>query len=141
MLLKDNNGVMDVSQLADESEQNVDNLLPLIESCKILGLATVKNGQIHLTKDGNELNIKNFSQVLSKKLASVEPFKSSIAIVGRSVRGLTTEALASNLLKSGIMIHGDSKMNEALLKSMLLKWAVRTNMLTYTEEDDTWKIV
>ena len=131
---------MDVSELADESEQNVDSLLPLIEACRMLNLVAVEDGEIKLTKEGDRMDMSNFTDILAKRLAMVEPFKSSIAILSARGDEISTEDLARALMEKGIMLHGDFRMGSVLLKSMMLKWAVRTGIASYDEVSDSWKL-
>ncbi len=140
MLVKESGGTMDVSKLADESEQNVDSLLPLIEACKMLGLVTVEAGEIRLTPEGEKMDMKNFTDMIAKKLSGIEPFKSALGILSVRKGGLSTEELAHELQIKGIMLHGDFKMNSALLRSMLLKWAVRTRLVVYSDSSDLWEL-
>jgi NitT/TauT family transport system ATP-binding protein len=140
ILIKENGGSIEVSKLADESEQNVDNLLPLIEASKMLGLVNVDEGEIKLTPEGKRMDMHNFLEILSKKIKGIEPFKSSLEMLANSNGTASTDELTHALLANGIMLHGDFKMNKVLLKSMLLKWAVRTNLLEYKEDEDAWTL-
>ncbi len=140
LIIKEAGGSISISQLDDESELDIDSLLPLVEACKMLGLATVADGIITLTSEGQQLSMKNFADMVSKRLASIEPFSSAISVLRASNRALQTSELASLLLSRGIMLHGDFETGRLLLKSMLLKWAVRTELLDYNAEADSWSL-
>ena len=54
-MLKQRGGSMSMSELAEESEEDIDDLLPLIDACKLLGLATIRKSTLQLTDKGRKL--------------------------------------------------------------------------------------
>ena len=51
-ILKKNGGALSLAKLADESEEEIDKLLPLLDAGELLGLCKVKNGVARLTEEG-----------------------------------------------------------------------------------------
>ena len=52
-LLHDHGGRDDLYRLADELSMDVDDLLPIVEACTMLGLATLKEGDVEITPEGS----------------------------------------------------------------------------------------
>jgi NitT/TauT family transport system ATP-binding protein len=51
-LLHDRGGKDDLYKLADELAMDVDDLLPIVESCVMLGFTTLKEGDVEITPEG-----------------------------------------------------------------------------------------
>jgi len=51
-LLHDHGGRDDLYRLADELSMDVDDLLPIVEACNMLGFATLKEGDVEITPEG-----------------------------------------------------------------------------------------
>ena len=135
-IVKQNNGHIGISKLAEEAEEDIDDLLPLIEACKLLGFAEVDETEVKLTDKGSKLTFSNFSKLISEGLIDIEPFKSSVKIMdGRKV---STRELFGTLRSRGIMLHSDEPMNDILLKKLLIRWGVRSKLLNYDQEKDLW---
>ncbi len=136
-LVKQNNGHMEMSELAEESEEDIDDLLPLIEACKLLGFVNVDESELRLTEKGAQLTFSNFSKSIKAGLVNVEPFKSTVKILGN--KEIPSQELFSKLKSRSIVVHGEELTNEALLKKLLIRWGVRAGLLRYNVEEDTWK--
>ncbi|MGC8647559.1 MAG: AAA-associated domain-containing protein, partial [Candidatus Micrarchaeia archaeon] len=137
-VVKDNGNSLSISKLSEEAEEEIDKLLPLIDACEMLGLCTVENGMVKLTKTGIDLNMKNSSQIISKALSGIEPFRSiKEALAGKA---LTTSALASILKSKNIVLFADDTVNIEMLRNLLIKWGVRTKMLSYDRDEDKWSL-
>ncbi len=131
-ILKDNGGSMELSKLAEEAEEEIDKLLPLIDAAEMLGLCIVQNGTIVLSPSGKSLTMHNSSQIIGKALSSIEPFKT---VLERLANGsASTHELAEILKSKGIVLYNEDMTNESMLSSMLMKWGVRTKLLSYTKE-------
>jgi hypothetical protein len=139
-LTKDNGNAIEISRLATETRKGIDVLLPLIDACRILGLCTVKGGSMKLTASGLRLTAGNMRAILSKRLADIEPFKRSFAVIGSHKR-LTTVRLSELLGRDGIILYSEKATNVELLKGLLLKWAVRLNLSSYNPKTDEWSLV
>jgi NitT/TauT family transport system ATP-binding protein len=138
-MIKDNKNSIEVSKLAEQANNEIDELFPLIDACVILELCTVKNGVVRLTKSGMNMAKHNTREVLSKALNKVEPFKSAISVMAKEKR-ISTKELASELYRKGILFNTDEITNIELLKSLLFKWGVANNLFSYNNDSDTWSI-
>ncbi|MCL4365517.1 MAG: AAA-associated domain-containing protein [Candidatus Marsarchaeota archaeon] len=135
-LIKQHKGRMEISELAEESEEDVDDLLPLIEACKMLKFVTVEDSVLRLTEKGARLTFSNFSKSIKEGLDDVEPFKSTLKIVNE--RQITSAELFSKLRSRGIMFHGDEAANDIMLKRLLIRWGVRSKLIEYDPQNDVW---
>ncbi len=138
-LAKDNGNSIVLSKVAEETKKGIDVLLPLVDACRMLGLCSVSEGSIHLTEYGVNLTAGNMRNELSRQLAKTEPFKHVLEIVGLQKR-ITTGKLADLLSGAGITLYTEKSVDAELLKTLLLKWAVRLRMLSYDTNTDTWSI-
>jgi hypothetical protein len=135
-IVKDNGGSLSLSRLAEESEGEIDKLLPLIDAAEMLGLCTVENGVITITQVGRSLTMHNSSKIIGNALKEIEPFKT---VLERLAQGeATTHDLAELLKGKGITLHGDEITNESMLSNMLLKWGVRTKLIIY--DNEKWQL-
>ncbi|MDE1851551.1 MAG: AAA-associated domain-containing protein [Candidatus Micrarchaeota archaeon] len=137
-LIKQNNGEISISALAEESEEDIDDLLPLIDACKLLGFAVVDSSTIRLTKEGGSLTVSNASKAIREKLPSIEPFKSTVAILKKNY--VTSRELFDLLHAKGIVLHGDKSTNDEQLKKLLLRWGVRSKLIEYDANKDEWRL-
>ena len=136
-IIKDNKGSIEVSKLAEETNDEIDDLFPLIDTCVLLKLCTVKAGVIKLTKSGVNLATHNTREVFAKALHKVEPFSTAIAAIKKG-KMTDTQNLSRALYKKGIMYNSDEMTNTELLKNLLLKWGVRNKLLSYNYDTDMW---
>lgn len=135
-IIKQNKGHIEISKLAEEAEEDIDDLLPLIEACKLLGFAVVHESEVKLTEKGAKLTFSNFSKLINESLMEVEPFKSTIRIIDD--KEINTQELFSTLKSRGIVLHGEDSVNEMMLKKLLMRWGVRAKLISYNQEDDLW---
>ncbi len=138
-IIKDNNNTIDVSKLAEETNDEIDDLFPLIDTCVLLRLCTVDQGAVKLTKSGKNLATHNTRQVFAKALNKVEPFKTAMMVIKKE-KELSTQDLARALYKKGILYNSDEITNTELLKNLLLKWGVGNKLLTYNNDSDMWSL-
>jgi len=137
-ILKKNGGALSLAKLADESEEEIDKLLPLLDAGELLGLCKVKNGVARLTEEGKKLKLSNITSMLSKKLKEIEPFNSVIDILSK--KSLNTEEIAEELKSRDIILNADDITNIELLRNLLIRWGVRTKLLAYNKDLDSWSI-
>ena len=135
-IIKDSGGKIAVSSLSKETNDDIDDLFPLLDTCSILGLCTISKGTVKLTKSGSELASYNTRELFARALQKVEPFRSTLTLIDKSK--LSTPELASSLSKKRISFHGDAITNRELLKSLLLKWGVINHLLSYDPDTDLW---
>lgn len=136
-IIKDNKGSIDMSELAQETNDEIDDLFPLIDTCVLLKLCTVKEGAVKLTKSGSNLATHNTREVFAKALNKVEPFKSAMAVITKN-KEISTQDLAQALYKKGILYNSDEITNTELLKNLLLKWGVRNKLFSFNNDSDVW---
>jgi len=137
-IMKENGGALSLAKLADESEEEIDKLLPLLDAGELLGLCEVKNGIAKLTEEGKKLKLSNITSMLSKKLKEIEPFNSIIDILSK--KSLNTEEIAEELKSRNIILNADDTTNVEILRNLLIKWGVRTKLLAYNKDSDSWSI-
>ncbi len=137
-IIKDNGGKISISKLAEESEEDVDDLLPLLEACKLLGFITIARSDIKLTPKGGKLVAGASRKIIRESLLSIEPFKGTIKALSKGSR--TTNELFEYLKENGIFPKEGDHSSETLLNT-LLSWGVRSKLLSYNEENETWILV
>jgi NitT/TauT family transport system ATP-binding protein len=135
-IIKENGNRMDLAKLAEESEIDIDSLLPLIEACDMLGFTKTKDSRITLTKEGESITVRNRSKIIKAKLEAIEPFKSTAEILSK--KEMSSEELFDSLGTMGFVFHGEKQRNHEILKGLLVDWGVRTKLLRYDPENDTW---
>jgi NitT/TauT family transport system ATP-binding protein len=135
-IIRDNSNKIDMSKLAEETNADIDDLFPLVDACSVLGLCTISNGMVKLTARGIELASHNTKELFAQALKKVEPFKSSLEIIGSGK--ISTAHLTERLAKKGIEFHGDNITNTELLKDLLLKWGVTNHLFSYNPSTDRW---
>ncbi|MGC8478321.1 MAG: AAA-associated domain-containing protein [Candidatus Micrarchaeia archaeon] len=139
-LVKDNGDSMGIAELADEAEEEIDDLFPILDACKILGLAKVEDGKVKLTEDGKKLNLKNMQKIIKGPLCEAEPFK-TVLMAAKIEGSVTTEKLADILKENNLAFYSDKLKYMEQLRKLLVKWAVRLKILVYDQENDSWRAV
>ena len=137
LLIRDSNGTISLSELADEAEEEIDDLLPLIDACKMLGFINLNGSDVALTDDGIKLTKGSPYKIIREKLKDVEPFKSTIAALRK--KSMTTEELMKFLGSKRVIVK-DTEDTVAALKELFQHWGVGSKLLRYNEEDDTWSV-
>ena len=137
-IIQENDGKMELTDLAEESEIDVDSLLPLIEACEMLGFTKTGDSKIRLTDEGKSLNMRNTSKIMKGKLIGIEPFKSAITLL--SEKDMSSDELFGSLNSIGFVFHGEKNRNDEILKKLFMTWGVRTKMLRYDPHGDLWSV-
>lgn len=135
-IMKQHKGHMEMSKLAEEAEEHIDDLLPLIEACKLLGFVVVDESELKLTESGSKLTVSNFSKTIHDRLLDVEPFKSALKIINEGE--ISSQELFSDLKRRGIMVHGDDTTNSLMLMKLFTRWGVRGKIMSYNPKTDSW---
>ncbi|MDD5616099.1 MAG: AAA-associated domain-containing protein [Candidatus Methanoperedens sp.] len=76
--VNDSGGIEDAARLAADFDLELDEILPSIDGAELLGFAVVKDGNIELTKNGQELleaGIRERKNIIRDKVAGVELIK------------------------------------------------------------------
>lgn len=137
-LIKENNGEIPISKLAEEAEEDVDDLLPLIEASKLLGFIKMSDSSIKITELGEKLTTSNPYRTIKNSLAEVEPFKMIIKLLSK--KEMTTGEIAASLASKGIVINENPELNEELIGKMLRGWGMRVKLFEYAEDGRVWKL-
>ena len=138
-IVKDNGGSMGIAELADEAEEEIDDLFPILDACKLLKLLEVKDGKVKLAYTLENADARGISKVIKSRLQDIEPFKTvlmALKIEGDSNTGRLVNALQSN----NILLFDDERKSAEALRKMLVKWAVRVKLLVYEQGSDSWKL-
>jgi hypothetical protein len=126
--------VIDASRLADELGANVAVMLPILDTAELLGLVKSEKGNISLTEFGLKFQktTKNKVRLLTDHLAKIEPFKTAAEMAARYGE-VTTSQVARSLAERGIGWHHDPELNESLIRTLLIHWAIYAGLLTYNK--------
>ncbi len=138
-MLKQNGGSIELARLAAETEEQVDDLLPLVEACKMLGFIKINRSVIKITPAGRKVTFANSLKMVRERLVGIEPFKSALKVLDKEGE-MSTEALFANLRSNGVYLHGDKDMNEFLMRKMFLRLGVRSKLLYYDTVRDVWTV-
>ncbi len=136
-IIKANKNIIDVSRLAEETNNDIAELFPLIDACVMLGLCKVKDGTVKLTKTGAIIDNDNKRKIFTKALNKVEPFRSASAIIKHS-KEISTLDLSRKLYKKRILFNSDEITNIELLKGLLFKWGIENKLFSYNSMSDMW---
>ncbi len=132
-IIREEGGSVLLSKLFQESEGGIDDLLPVLNACRMLGLITMDGGYAKLTETG--LAAKDLKPIMRAKLPAFEPFKTAIAMIKDSP-GIPTEELFDKLTKKeDIQLEG---VDIKTLRKTLISWLVRDEIVNYDQDRDTW---
>lgn len=123
---------IDASRLADELGADIAVLLPILDTAELLGLVKADKGAITLTEFGHKFQktSKQKVRLLTDQLAKIEPFKTAIELASR--HGSTSvEEVAEALAGRGITWHHEPEINQELLRTIMIHWAIYAGLLTY----------
>ena len=102
-ILRDAGGVADLADLADDLSLEVDDLLPLVDACLLLGFVSAHDGELRLTEDGRrfaDADIQSskqlFARVALERVPLVRTIRNALA---RADDGALKEAFFSDLLR------------------------------------------
>lgn len=138
-ILRDHSGRLEMSKLAEESDEEIGDLLPIIEIAVLLKLAKTSEETVSLTEDGKKFASRAVQKMLRAKIVEVEPFKSVIAHLGRS-KSATTSELVGLLHRKKLLYRGETNEAAEQLRNVLLHWGMRVKLLSYNLADDTWSM-
>jgi len=123
---------VDVAKLADEFGSDLVTLLPILDTGELLGLVKVSKGDISLTEFGLKFQktSKNKVKLLKDQLAKIEPFKTAIDLAGQKGSASTGE-IAEALWEKDLRWHHTPEINETLIQTLLIHWAIYAGLLSY----------
>lgn len=123
---------VDASRLADEMGANIAVLLPILDTAEMLGLVKSEKGDVSLTDFGLKFQktTKNKVILLADQLVKIEPIKTAVELAARYGE-VSTSRVANALAERGITWHHDPELNQSLLQTILIHWAIYAKLLTY----------
>jgi NitT/TauT family transport system ATP-binding protein len=102
-ILRDDGGSADLADLADDLSLEVDDLLPLVDACLLLGFVTTHDGELHLTEHGlpfADADIQEskqlFAEIATQRVPLVRTIRNALA---RADDGALKKAFFIDLLR------------------------------------------
>lgn len=134
-----NNCKLTVAQLSKMTDNEVDTLLPQVNSAELLKLVRVSEDDIILTALGKSLyhNEEEADKEISKSLLKFEPFKTAHEMSKKEGR-FRTEQLAEKLKKRKLVYDLDKERNENMIKNILFQWGIPFSIIDYYGMNDYW---
>lgn len=125
-------GKVDAPKLADELGADIAVLLPILDAAEMLGLVRSDKGDVHLTDLGLKFQktTKNKLRLLKDRIATIEPFRTTLELASRK-KYVTAGDVADALSDMGLRWHYKPEMNETLIKTLLIHWAIYAGLLQY----------
>src|ERR1700722_19000287 len=125
---------IDASRLAEELAADITVLLPVLDTAEMLGLIKSEKGDISLTEFGKKFQktSKNKVKLLNNLLATIEPFKTAIEMATKQ-GSVSAGEVAEVLSEKGIMWHHEPEVNQSLLTTILIHWAIYAGLLSYNK--------
>ena len=138
-LIKENRGSLSISALSRKVHQNIDELLPMLDACTMLGILKVSDAHVSLTEQGRKLTQANIDSFIAERISGIEPFKSALSILKKEGE-LTTMELSELLKERGIAMYADAEVNAVLLREELFKWTILFKILKRNQKRDSWSV-
>ncbi|MCL4376724.1 AAA-associated domain-containing protein [Candidatus Parvarchaeota archaeon] len=138
-ILKEYNGQISLQELSDEALEQADDLVNVLQACKLLGFIKINNGNIKLNKKIEDKNSHEINLEIKRNLLKIEPFL-EIKRVIRKNKKITTTELFQDLIKKGVITYRNNLSGIEAFKRDLLVIGIRLEILAYEHENDIWKI-
>ncbi len=125
-------GKVDVPKLADELGADIAVLLPILDTAEMLGLVRTEKGDVLLTDLGLKFQktTRNKVRMLRDRVATIEPFRTALELASRK-KAITAQEVADSLAEIGLKWHYKPDLNEALVRTLLIHWAIYADLLGY----------
>jgi len=132
---------IDAPRLADEFGSDIATFLPILDAAEMLGLVKNEEGDISLTEFGRKFQktAKHKVMLLKQTLARIEPFKTSLELAATK-GSFSAHDVAEALSKKGITWHHNREVNETVVHSILLHWAIYGGLLMYSGKTGKYKM-
>ena len=123
---------IELSTLADEFAANIETLLPIVDTGEMLGLVKSEKGKVSLTEFGSKFQktTKHKVRLLRDALSKIEPFKTAVELTTKK-KLFSVREIAEALGSKDQRWHHSPELNEALVKALLIHWAIYAGMLKY----------
>ena len=125
-------GKVDAPRLADEMGADIAVLLPVLDAAEMLGLVRSEKGDVHVTELGLKFQktTKNKIRMLKDRLATIEPFRTALELAAHG-KSVTARQVADSLTEMGLKWHYQPEINESLIRTLLIHWAIYAGLLKY----------
>ena len=125
-------GKDDIPKLADELGADIAVLLPILDTAEMLGLVKVEKGDVHLTEFGLKFQktTKNKLRLLKDRVATIEPFRTALELASKG-KSVTAAQVGESLGDMGLRWHYQPEINESLIRTLLIHWAIYAGLLRY----------
>lgn len=125
-------GKVDVPKLADELGADIAVLLPIIDAAEMLGLVRTEKGDVHLTELGHKFQktTKEKLRMMKDRIAAIEPFRTALELTSKG-KQVTSSHVAESLSEMGLKWHYQPDINESLIRTLLIHWAIYAGLLKY----------
>jgi NitT/TauT family transport system ATP-binding protein len=135
-------GKVDAPKLADEFGADLAVLLPVLDAAEMLGLVRSEKGDVHLTELGLKFQktTKNKLRTLRDRIATIEPFRTALEVASKG-KPITAAQVADSLAEMGLRWHYKPEINEVLIKTLLIHWAIYAGLLSYDGKTDKFQKV
>ncbi len=136
-VIRELGGFSSISEMAKETNEDIDDLLPALRACEMLGLIKVEDGVATLTDETASLSSKEARLQMRERLVLLEPFKTINAELSRYGR-ITTSKLLDMLIRAGLYQNAYDPENVDKFRKNLLAWCLKTELCDYDQRTDTW---
>lgn len=125
-------GKVDAPKLADELGADIAVLLPILDTAEMLGLVRIEKVDVHLTDLGLKFQktSKNKLRILKERIATIEPFRTALELASKG-KPISAGQVADTLTEMGLKWHYQPEINEALVRALLIHWAIYAGLLSY----------
>ncbi len=138
-IIRENGGSASLSHITREALEGIDEIFPVIEAGKILGLITVDEGIVSLTDLAKNINHKELKKDLSELLKNVEPIKTLVEFLWKAHKA-STEELFDVLLKKNLVTQINRDADIEKFRKEMIGLLVRTEICSYDSQKDSWKL-
>jgi len=132
---------VDVAKLADEFGSDLVTLLPVLDTGEMLGLVKISKGDISLTDFGHKFQktTKNKVKLLREQLSKIEPFQTAIELASKNGEVSAAEVCTA-LQERDIRWHHTPEINETLVQTLLIHWAIYAGLLSYNGKTGKFQV-
>jgi len=132
--------LMDTAKLAEEFGADLTVLLPALDAGEMLGLVKRIDDQVTLTDFGLKFQktAKKKIRLLKDQLSKIEPFNTTLQLLTK-MNAVTAGDVAEALSKNHIRWNHENKLNDSMIRNILINWAIFAEMLSYDGKTDKFR--
>lgn len=133
-------GKVDAPKLADELGADIAVLLPILDAAEMLGLVRTEKGDVLLTELGLKFQktSKMKLKMLKDRIATIEPFRTALELTSKG-RAVTAQQVADALGEMGLRWHYNPELNESMIRTLLIHWAIYAGLLSYDGRSEKFR--